>query len=216
MRLTIVILFGLTSTFTISSQDWLEFDENIPVSETCDGTYSKHLVPVNFYNNGLTTIMFKGSNIPSLKLYYKGKHIKENEIFKIENKQDLRKISIDFLVNTTIKEPHFRIKQIVDDHVKSEKIKLNFGHFLIESFSGSIKISDACKDSITLIFPFQGTQTDSYLREEINGVSKSIRTKTYYCCTYGNKYKVSKNNLSKYSLHLVGCHSSKTYNFETK
>jgi hypothetical protein len=198
------------------AQDWINFEESIPVRESCNGTYVKYTIPISYYNDSKAILIFKESNIPSLKLFFKGNHIEKGEVFKITNHKDLRKISFDLLVNSGIKDPHLVLTQIVDDQVRTFRINIFFGCYPISSSTKTLNISDSCQDSVTLLFPFQGTQTDSYLTKLTDGSFNAVTSSTYYCCRYGNGYKISKKDLSKFNLHLIGCYSKQTYSFETK
>ena len=48
---TILISVLMITLSQAKAQDWINFEESIPVRESCNGTYVKYTIPISYYND---------------------------------------------------------------------------------------------------------------------------------------------------------------------
>lgn len=187
------------------------------IAESCTGALVHYNLNFEYYDEDTIQLVFKSSNIPSLRFYFGQKEIAPYDTLSLTNHDDFKKLSIEFLVNRNIGRPHIVFHQIVRDSIRENIIPVKLGHYQVRHYDQAIEVSSACQDSIYLVFPSIATQTDIRLNKHLPGGSVASQHRTYYCCWEGTRFKVASSDNSKYTASLSGCHSSKAhYEFELK
>ena len=188
----------------------------IVTEKTCSGEFVFYRLQTDSFRHEIEDekheIIVKnlGSNLKDFKVFFYHHLIETGESFTIKNKIDLGAIHVEFTIDQNIENPHLELKQFIKDKGFKKTVSILDGIIHVNSNKSYLNVSATCKDSVILVFPYKGTQTDLHLEKLVDGNYQTFERGSYYCC-YGNGVKVSTKANQKFRYSIIGCHTKLTH-----
>ncbi len=217
MRKTLLVYILMLISTHLSAQFSYSIFDKLTTPKSCPGEYASALLKMKDSDEDTILVQFIGSNMEDLVIYKDSNRIRRGESFVHVNSNRNAQTLVEFVIESGKPNPYLVLAHNMYGRTNIDTIPIILAYHFISTNNSIIQISDACVDSVTIAFPYSGTQTDVVLFEFDNGDYQKRFGFTYYCCHFGNEVRFSKSAINKYKYGITACYSSyKEYEFVLK
>ena len=204
------VLFMISTSFRQKEVVYIWYPSEIGITETCKGQEVEESIVITTTSSKKIKAYAFDLNKADFTLYNDGHLISKTDTLFFTEKHPI-KLKLKYNIKASENLTSFTFRTNHSKYLDNQ-IRLKYGKYSITSIDIKegkeqyINISESCKDSVSVGFPYGGTVSGATLYSDSSSTKKELKSVSYHIGGLSNYFMFSKSDTGRYYVRFGSCY----------